>query len=76
MGFSDPPHPDTEQSSFSLSPCSRDVEELRELVDTVITEVGPRKFSTARGVESYYQPGLVATGESYRFVRCVGLTSG
>ena len=64
MGFSDPPHPDTEQSSFSLSPCSRDVEESRELVDTAITEVDPRKFSTARGVESYYQPGVGGYGRA------------
>jgi hypothetical protein len=40
-----------------LLPRSQDIEELRKLVDTVITEVRPQKPSTSRGVEGYYRSG-------------------
>lgn len=40
----------------SLLPRFQDVEELREFVDTVTTEVGPQKRVPRRGVESSCQP--------------------
>ena len=46
----------------SLLPRSQDIEELRELVDTVIMEVGPQKCSSSRGVESPYRSGAGVHG--------------
>lgn len=38
----------------SLLPRSQDIEVLRELVDTVVTEVGPQKGRSPRDVESHF----------------------
>lgn len=40
----------------SLLPHSQDIEALKELVDIVVTEVGPQKKCSSRGVESHCRP--------------------
>jgi len=51
-----------QNSRPSLLPCSKDVEALRELVENVITEVGPQKFPSSQGIESHCQPGVGCYG--------------
>jgi hypothetical protein len=46
----------------SLLPRSQDIEELKKLVDTVVTEAVPRRCSTSRGVDSYCQSGAGGCG--------------
>ena len=46
-----------QNSRPSLLPRSQDIEELRELIDTVVTEAAPQKSSTSRDVEPCYLPG-------------------
>jgi hypothetical protein len=37
----------------SLLPCSQDIEALKELVDTIVTDAEPHKSRSSRGVESH-----------------------
>ena len=51
-----------QNSRLSLLPRTEDVEGLREWVDTVITEVGPQKYSSPRAVEPRYPQGFGGCG--------------
>ena len=51
-----------QNSRPSLLPRSEDIEELREWVDAVITEVGPQKYPSPRAVEPYYPPSFSGCG--------------
>ena len=55
-------HVRIQSSRPSLLPRPQDIEELRELVDNVVTEVAPQKRSTSRGVEAYYPSGAGSCG--------------
>ena len=46
-----------QNSRSSLLPRPQDIGELRELVDTVVTEAAPQKFSTSRDAEARYLSG-------------------
>jgi hypothetical protein len=51
-----------QNSRPSLLPRSQDIEELKEVVDTVVTEAGARRRSSSRGVESDCQSGVGGYG--------------
>ena len=51
-----------QSSRPSLLPRSQDIEELGELVDTIVAETGPQKCSSPRGVESYCRSGAGGHG--------------
>ena len=51
-----------QNSRPSLLPHPQDIDELRELVDTVIAEAGPQKCSSSRGMGPYYRSGAGGYG--------------